>query len=573
MFKSKTLTGKGGKTYYIEKEVATKNATKHSVVIDDEGDSLLCITLDLKKTLVDKQLLNKFCSQKTPMEEVDSPSVLKIIDKIVTASLLHVIVPFFESSLEEVLVKKDKNLNLHFSKRVLSSFDEAYTKFLRYNSGKNEITLSNIFIHKGDVLLGGWDLGVLADELFISNLRSNIYKAPELLGNGGKPGVDFEKSDMWSVGVVLYALSYGNLPFKGTDKDEVLSEINNSKKLGNLFPSKSDVSFELKNLIGKMLTVDPKFRISYNEFKEAYVLQALDLKTGMSKMTVSNAQNLQSEHKSIIERLEKNDLRLKIETNLSHSLAFKNGESLTTMVSSVNFSALTHSASDGQSDSNYNLSSEEDIEPALLQYLFEKNVIIFIMDSGKKLIDCEGSNKFQGIDEVFQLLELVITKKAFMQNYYILQVMQNKINIFNITNFDDLSETVTYRDMLLFFKDFNDYTRQIFHKMKIDHLISYPKNNEELQSIELMDMDSLNVKIGVYLNIVFKFYKKNKDSLDNVERHMVMQVLVYLLYNKNSAKRFEFSKFSTTNDWVEFCGSLSKKPYMDIEKIFDSFKL
>lgn len=569
MFKSKTIPGRGGKTYYIERDIASYRSTKHSVVINDEGDTLMCISIDLKKTTANKKAIELFYSKKNPMEEIESPYVLKIYDKVIFNNMLYIIVSPFDNSLEEVLVKKDKAMNFHFAKKIISLIEDVYLRIKRFRSTQNQISLSNIFINKGEIVFGGWDLGELATEFFFTNLGSFYYKAPELLEKPSRVDLDYEKSDMWSIGVCMYALNFGFLPFKGNERDEVLMDIRNSSKLGTLFSVKSEVPLEMKNIVAKMLVVSPSDRISLNELREASALRTMEVKFGLSKLNNTN-QTSREEQGSIVERIQNSSFKLKIETNLSNSLAFKKGESLTTVISSARFSALTHSDSRINTGSNFKLNSEDEIDPALLQYLFEKNVIIFIMDCAKKIIDCQSSKKLKPVDEIFQLLQLLIIKKAFIQNYYISQIMVNKINIFNIADFDKKTESVTYQDVLLFFKDFNEFTQQMFHKLKIEHLVSYPKNKDEIQSIEVMDMDSLNKKMGIYLNLVYKFYKKSRDSMSPMERNSVSQVLVYLLYNKNSSERFEYSRFSKTSDWVEFCTTLESKSYLEIEKIFDT---
>ena len=80
------------------------------------------------------------------------------------------------------------------------------------------------------------------------------YCAPEVL-----EGEHFEsKSDMWSLGVLLYTLLAGFLPFQGKDAEEVADNI----KAGNYsfdhpeFNS-TNVSDECKDLIKNLLKVDP----------------------------------------------------------------------------------------------------------------------------------------------------------------------------------------------------------------------------------------------------------------------------------------------------------------------------
>jgi serine/threonine protein kinase len=572
MFKSKTLQGKTGKTYYIEKEIASRKATKHSMVVNDDGDSLFCISLDLKKTMVNKKNIEEFISKKNPMEEVQTPFSMRIYDKILLNGILHVIVNPFDSSLEDILTKKDQKLNIHIAKKFCVIFEEIYSRFKRFQSQKNQFCLSNIFISKGEILFGGWDLGEMGSELFFSNLGSFYYKAPELLEKTTTKNVDFEKCDIWSVGICLYALYNGSLLFSGVEREEVLSEIKNLSTTGSLFSIISDIDPEMKHTLNKMLCKNSKERLTLNELKQSRTLKSVDKRTdNASNQKLGSFEDNNKD--SVFDRVARASFKVQIETNLAKSLAFNNGESLTTLVSSMKLSNLSHSESRQNTGSQFKLTSEDQIDSALLLYLFEKNVIIFIMDCAKKLIDCQSSKKMDSLEEIFQLLELIVVKKAFVQNYYITQIMQNKINIFNIDDFEKHLESVTYSDLLIFFRDFNDYTRQLFHKLKVEHLVAYAKNKEEIANIEQYDIEALNKKMGIYLNIIFKFYKKHKASMNNLERHLVMQLLVYLLYAKNSAERFEFERFSTTKDWVIFCSSLMNKSYVEIESVFDSSNL
>jgi calcium-dependent protein kinase len=76
------------------------------------------------------------------------------------------------------------------------------------------------------------------------------FMAPEVI-----EGHYQEKCDIWSLGVVLYMLLSGQLPFKGTSKPEVYGKI----KRGN-FKMPTTISSNGQDLLKKMLTVDPSKR-------------------------------------------------------------------------------------------------------------------------------------------------------------------------------------------------------------------------------------------------------------------------------------------------------------------------
>ena len=87
---------------------------------------------------------------------------------------------------------------------------------------------------------------------------SRAYAPPEIIM--GEP-YNGEMADIWSMGVILYAMVAGRLPFKDSDAASLLSEI--SRRI--YFPSR--LSDECKDLIQAILTFNPKERLTLAEIK------------------------------------------------------------------------------------------------------------------------------------------------------------------------------------------------------------------------------------------------------------------------------------------------------------------
>lgn len=85
-------------------------------------------------------------------------------------------------------------------------------------------------------------------------LGSPIYMAPEVL----KGEIYSIKADIWSLGVVLYEMVFGQCPFQSNSIANLI-EVLNTQNLN--FPG--SISPVLKNIISRMLTKDPFQRIGW----------------------------------------------------------------------------------------------------------------------------------------------------------------------------------------------------------------------------------------------------------------------------------------------------------------------
>lgn len=80
------------------------------------------------------------------------------------------------------------------------------------------------------------------------------YAAPEMLAGKRYTG---EEVDIWSLGIILYALLYGSLPFDDDDESVMKSKI-----LQGDFELPDFISEEARDLLGQILRLDPTQRLS-----------------------------------------------------------------------------------------------------------------------------------------------------------------------------------------------------------------------------------------------------------------------------------------------------------------------
>mmetsp|Transcript_5402 Transcript_5402/g.12995 ORF Transcript_5402/g.12995 Transcript_5402/m.12995 type:complete len:412 (+) Transcript_5402:202-1437(+) len=104
--------------------------------------------------------------------------------------------------------------------------------------------------------------GTVTDQLLYTSVGTPFYAAPELLGDT-KAGYQASKVDVWSVGVILYLLLTGTLPFQSENMTALYNLINQANVS---YPP--DFPPDAKDLLSRMLVRDPERRIDLAAVKE-----------------------------------------------------------------------------------------------------------------------------------------------------------------------------------------------------------------------------------------------------------------------------------------------------------------
>ena len=68
------------------------------------------------------------------------------------------------------------------------------------------------------------------------------------------------KSDIWSLGIIIYYLLFKEYPYKGINEIKLLNDIKSGKQL------KLSEDNDLNDLINKMICIDLNKRISKNDY-------------------------------------------------------------------------------------------------------------------------------------------------------------------------------------------------------------------------------------------------------------------------------------------------------------------
>jgi serine/threonine protein kinase len=158
----------------------------------------------------------------------------------------------------DYLVSKGK-LNPHealsYFKQIISGVDYCH----KFNICHRDLKPENLLLD-GNKNIKIADFGMAALELdggkaFLeTSCGSPHYASPEIVAGKAYHGA---ASDIWSCGVVLFALLTGRLPFDHEDMAELLKRVKAGK-----FDMPSGIPPAARDLLSQMLVVDPARRIS-----------------------------------------------------------------------------------------------------------------------------------------------------------------------------------------------------------------------------------------------------------------------------------------------------------------------
>ena len=196
------------------------------------------------------------------MKLIDHPNIMRLYDVWETSTSLYLILEYVQGGeLFDYLCDKGKRPTsevLGYFQQIICAVDYCH----RFNIAHRDLKLENILIDQ-DANIKVADFGMATwqdnsrDKLLRTFCGSPHYAAPEIIT--GKP-YNGASADIWSCGVILYALLAAKLPFDDDDCPALLEKISIGR-----FVMPPDIHADAQDLIWRMLTTDVRQRITMPE--------------------------------------------------------------------------------------------------------------------------------------------------------------------------------------------------------------------------------------------------------------------------------------------------------------------
>uniref|UniRef100_A0A8R1XVH5 non-specific serine/threonine protein kinase n=1 Tax=Onchocerca volvulus TaxID=6282 RepID=A0A8R1XVH5_ONCVO len=222
--------------------------------------------------IVNKEKLSESVLQKVEreiaiMKLIEHPNVLHLYDVYENKKYLYLLLEHVSGGeLFDYLVRKGRLMAKEarrFFRQIISALDFCHAHNICHRDLKPENLLLD---DRNNIKVADFGMASLQVEgsMLETSCGSPHYACPEVI-RGEK--YDGRKADVWSCGVILYALLVGALPF---DDDNLRNLLEKVKK--GVFHIPHFVPADCQNLLRTMIEVDPQKRLSLSEvFKHPWV--------------------------------------------------------------------------------------------------------------------------------------------------------------------------------------------------------------------------------------------------------------------------------------------------------------
>ena len=209
-------------------------------------------------------LINAFWKELDSMRICNCNNSVRLIENFETCNNFNIIMELCDSDLLIYLNNRKDPFTVEEVRETFLELNNVFKIMHKNNIVHRDLKLGNIMIKydKNSKLKFipklsdyGFSKSMGSSDVTETHLGTPATMAPEIMMN--LPYDD--KSDLWSIGIMMYQLHFKQIPYSGFDEQAILANI-------RLKARKQPDDPDFKDLLNKLLVMDPKKRISWDQY-------------------------------------------------------------------------------------------------------------------------------------------------------------------------------------------------------------------------------------------------------------------------------------------------------------------
>lgn len=221
------------------------------------------LRLDLQK---EPQTLARFQREALATSELSHPNIVMVLDVGTDHGLPYMVMEYVDGPDLKDYIRANSPLNLGNIIKIMDQILSAMSLAHKHNVIHRDLKPQNILMDKhGNIKIADFGIAVALNQNSVTQTNSAIGSVHYMSPEQTRGGLVTKQSDIYSLGIILYELITGNVPFNG-DSAVSIALKHAQEPIPSIRKQDPNIPQALENVVLKATAKDPRDR--YNSAKE-----------------------------------------------------------------------------------------------------------------------------------------------------------------------------------------------------------------------------------------------------------------------------------------------------------------
>ena len=220
----------------------------------------------IKINKLNDQLKSKIKYEVDILKKISHENIIKLHDSFYHEGIIYIILERCNTDLsieiKDNFNKISNEIKVKWITQLISAIIYLHYNYILHRDLKTQnimLTVDNNI----KIIDFGFSRYIDSIDLNTTLCGSPLYMSPELFS---QPTYDY-KNDYWSLGIIIYNIIIGKMPFDAKNMVDLMSKLKNITDIKIPINISNEYDNHLINLIESMLITSPKYRISFEELQ------------------------------------------------------------------------------------------------------------------------------------------------------------------------------------------------------------------------------------------------------------------------------------------------------------------